>query len=124
MQRLERVWSLAYIRGDDEIEKCLLLPGFTEVLKDGSIKYLADELGFARKNTGRNLPIPILPVSTVLLHGNVAVAYGVSESTAGDGTHRSMRYVDYYLWEGGMWHAYFAQQTPIAASTHGVDSAP
>jgi hypothetical protein len=121
VQRLERAWSIAYLRGDEELEKCLLLPGFMEVMKDGRIKYLRDELDFARTNRGRNLQIPSLPISAVLLHGNVAAAYGVSESTTRDGAYRSVRYVDHYVWEDGMWHAYFAQQTPVLASTPVVE---
>jgi hypothetical protein len=111
VQHLENAWSTAYLRGDIELERCLLTPDFTEILRTGEVKALADELEFAMKNKGKNLAIPELPKSTVLMHGNVAVGYGTSRSTGTDGQPRTMRYADYYVWEGGAWHAFFAQQT-------------
>ncbi len=111
VQRLENAWSVAYLRGDTDLERCLLTPDFTEILRTGEVKVLADELQFAVKNKGKNLAIPELPKSTVLMHGKVAVGYGTSRSTNADGTPRTIRYADYYVWEGGAWHAFFAQQT-------------
>jgi len=111
VQQLENAWSMAYLRGDTELERCLLTTDFTEILRTGEVKTLADELEFAVKNQGRNLAIPNLPKSTVLIHGNVAVGYGTSRSTGADVHARAMRYADYYVWEGGAWHAFFAQQT-------------
>lgn len=108
VQRLEKAWTVAFLTGDEAFEKCLLIPDFTEVLSDGSVKHLDDELALARKNTGKGLRIPDLPPGTVLLHGSVAAAYGVSGST------RRARYVDYYVWERGGWRVFFAQQTLIA----------
>ncbi len=111
VQQLENAWSIAYLRGDTELERCLLSPDFTEILRTGEVKLLADELEFAVKNKGKNLAIPELPKSTVLMHGAVAVGYGTSRSTGTDGKTRTMRYADYYVWENGVWHAFFAQQT-------------
>jgi hypothetical protein len=85
IQRLENAWSVAYLKADTNFELCLLSRDFTEIVRSGEIKFLADELAFARKNEGKNLPIPKLPEPTVLLHDNVAVAYGTSQSTAPDG---------------------------------------
>jgi hypothetical protein len=113
IQHLEDEWSLAYLRGNTGLERCLLAPDFTEILRTGEVKILADELELAAKNRGKNLTIPSLPKPNVLLHGNVAVAYGLSSSSASDGQSRKTRYADYYLWENGAWHAYFAQQTQI-----------
>ena len=70
-------------------------------------------LGAQRKNEGKNLPILKLPEPTVLLHNNVAVAYGTSQSTGPDGKIKETRYADYYVWENGKWHAFFAQQTSV-----------
>jgi hypothetical protein len=111
VQHLEDEWSLAYLRGDTDFEQCLLTPDYTEIARSGEVKVLADELALAAKNKGKNLPIPDLPKSTVLLHGNVAVAFGMSGSTTSDGKQRKTRYADYYIWENGAWHAFFAQQT-------------
>jgi hypothetical protein len=111
VQHLENEWSLAYLRGDTDFERCLLAPNFTEILHTGDVKGLADELELAAKNRGKNLAIPELPKTTVLLHGNVAVAYGISSSTGSNGKARTTRFADSYLWENGAWHVFFAQQT-------------
>ena len=113
IQRLENAWSVAYLKADTNFEKCLLTEDFTEIIRSGEVKVLSDELAFARKNEGKNLPIPKLPEPTVLLHDNVAVAYGTSRSTRPDGKIKETRYADYYVWENGKWHAFFAQQTSV-----------
>lgn len=116
IQRLEKAWTAAYLKGDLEFERCLLTADFTEIMRTGEVKVLADELDFARKNIGKSLPIPDVPEGTVFIHGSVAVAYGVSSSTAADGSVRKTRYADYYVWERGSWHAFFAQQTAVRAN--------
>jgi hypothetical protein len=113
VQSLEFEWSRAYLSGDTNFEECLLTGDFSEILRNGDVKTLADELALAEKNKANPLPIGEIPKGTVLLHGNVAVAYGRSQgSTSG----RAMRYADYYVWENGGWRVYFAQQTEIVAS--------
>ena len=113
IQHLEKAWSIAYLKGDLDFERCLLTADFTEIMRSGEVKVLSDELDFARKNVGKNLPIPELPQGTVFIHGNVAVAYGQSSSTAPDGSQRKTCYADYYIWKKGAWHAFFAQQTAV-----------
>lgn len=108
IERLEQAWSIAYLHGDTPLERCILAPDFTEILRTGEVKGLADEMGLATKNKGKNVAIPDLPKPTILIHGNVAVAYGTS-GPAG----RRMKYADYYVWENGSWHAFFAQQTQL-----------
>jgi hypothetical protein len=108
LQRLETAWSIAYRKGDTEFERCLLAPDFSEITGSGDIAVLKDELGFADANRSRNLPVMDLPQSTIVLHGNVAVAYGTSR-----GNGHESRYADYYVWERDVWHAYFAQQTRV-----------
>jgi hypothetical protein len=111
--RLENAWTVAYLKADTNFELCLLSKDLTEIVRSGDVKFLSDELAFARKNEGKNLPIPKLPKPTVLLHDNVAVAYGTSQSTGPDGKIKETRYADYYVWENGKWHAFFAQQTSL-----------
>ena len=113
IQRLENAWTVAYLKADTNFELCLLSKDFTEIVRSGDVKFLSDELAFARKNEGKNLPIPKLPEPTVLLHDNVAVAYGTSQSSGPDGKIKETRYADYYVWENGKWHAFFAQQTSV-----------
>ena len=113
VERLETAWSVAFLQGDVLLERCLLTPDFAEILRGGETKYLADELGFAEANRGQHRPIPDFPKPVVLLHGDAAVAYGTSQSVSANGTPRITRYADFYLWEAGRWHAFFAQQTPV-----------
>lgn len=110
IQRLENAWTVAYLKADTNFELCLLSKDFTEIVRSGDVKSLSNELEFARKNEGKNLPIPKLPEPTVLLHDNVAVAYGTSQSTGPDGKIKETRYADYSVWENGKRHAFFAQQ--------------
>jgi hypothetical protein len=113
IRRLERAWSVAFLTGDTQLESCLLLPAFTEILGDGRLQHLGDELALARANRGKRLPIPDFPDESVLLRGDAAVAYGVSTSKGADGQVRRQWFADYYVWDRGAWRVYFAQQTPI-----------
>jgi hypothetical protein len=108
IQALELEWTRAYLGGDTNFEECLLTPDFTEIMRNGDIKDLSAELALAAKNKAKPLPLGDLPSGQVLLHGNVAVAYGRSTGA------RAMRYADYYVWEHSHWRVYFAQQTEIA----------
>ncbi len=113
IRRLERAWSVAFLTGDTQLESCLLLPAFTEILGDGRLQHLGDELALARANRGKRLPIPDFPDEGVLLRGDAAVAYGVSTSKGADGQIRRQWFADFYVWDRGAWRVYFAQQTPI-----------
>ena len=111
IQRLENAWSVAYLRGDTNFERCLLTSDFTEILRSGEVRGLSGELALAAKNKGKDMRIPNFPRATVFIHGNVAVAYGVVRSADANGQARDTRYADYYVWENGSWRAFFAQQT-------------
>jgi hypothetical protein len=110
-QKLERAWSIAFLSGDTEFEACLLTPDFLEIRRNGQIHHLDDELAMAGKNKGKAVLDLNLPPSTVHMHGEVAVAYGVSPVKIVDGKKQQSYFADYYVWENGGWHAYFAQQT-------------
>ncbi len=110
IQRLETAWSIAYLTGDTEFLACLLTPDFTEIMSGGSINHLREELALAAKNKGKPADNPSLPPVNVHLHGNVAVGYGVTTKRLNGNPHSSY-FADYYVWENGAWHVYFAQQT-------------
>jgi hypothetical protein len=114
IQRLEHAWSVAYLSGDVEFERCLLTADFTEIMRDGSVRGLRDELALAERNHGRSAARVSLPPGEVLMHGAVAVAYGVSPPGAAPGSPRATRYADYYVWQDGGWRVFFAQQTPLS----------
>jgi hypothetical protein len=114
IEALELEWTRAYLRGDTLFESCLLTADFSEIMRNGEVKNLSDELALAARNKFHPLPMPSIPKGTVLLHGNVAVAYGQSQSAAPDAP--EMKYADYYVWENGRWHVYFAQQTEMRAA--------
>jgi hypothetical protein len=113
--RLETAWAVAYLTGDTEFERCLLTSDFTEIMSSGSINHLSEELALARKNSGKSVagaaPMPSITVHT---HGSVAVAYGISSEKLIAGKPHKSYFADYYFWENGAWHVYFAQQTSFA----------
>ena len=111
IQRLEKEWTLAYLRGDTEFEKCLLTSDFMEIMKDGSINQLPDELALAAKNKGKNASNPPMTPESVHMHDTVAVAYGVLPGRSGELKAHKMYFVDYYVWANRSWHVFFAQQT-------------
>jgi hypothetical protein len=114
VQTLEAAWTLAYVIGDTEFEACVLTPDFTEIMSNGSINHLSDELALAEKNKGKAVAAPNMPPITVRIHGDVAVAYGISSEKVIDGKPHKSYFADYYVWKNGRWHVYFAQQTSFA----------
>jgi len=108
---LEMAWTVAFLSGDTEFEACLLTRDFTEIMSNGTINHLADELALAQKNKGKPATTLDMPQITIHLHGNVAVAYGISSKNMIDGKSCKSYDADYYVWRNGAWHAYFGQQT-------------
>jgi hypothetical protein len=116
IQQLEKSWNNAMSQGDSNFERCLLTADYREILHTGELKTLADELGLTAKNKGKNQSLPQLPRMTVLLHGNVAVAYATWKS---DDPHvKGDQTADYFIWEDGLWHVFFSQATPVADTSH------
>jgi Domain of unknown function (DUF4440) len=113
IQHLEDEWSIAFIHGDTEFMRCLLIPEFTEITRSGELKFLRDELDMAARNHGRNLPVPELPKAEVLIYENVAVAYALTTIAGADGKPHPRRNADSYIWTGGQWHVFFSEQTPV-----------
>jgi Domain of unknown function (DUF4440) len=112
VQRLERGWSTAFGTGDTEYEACLLTQDFMEIRSDGKINKLEDELALAARHKGETPAASSSPLSPVHMHGDVAVAYGISSSARMvDGKPYKRYYADYYVWKDGAWHVFFAQQT-------------
>jgi hypothetical protein len=114
VRHLETAWSVAFLRGDTQLMGCLLIPEYTEIMRSGALKHRSDELEMAAKNQGKNLAIPDLPQADVLLHDNVAVAFGQSLTPGPDGQVIARRFADSFVWEQGRWRAVFSQQTPVA----------
>lgn len=113
IRNLENAWSVAFLRGDTRFMQCLLIPEFTEITRSGKVKFLSDELAMTAENLGKNRAIPDLPTADVLLHDNVAVAYGESHTPTADGKVIARRFADSFVWENGRWHAFFSQQTQV-----------
>jgi len=115
IQRLESAWTVAFLSGDAEFEACLLTPDFAEIMSNGSINHLSEEMGLAEKNKGRAVTAPAMPTITILIHGDVAVAYyEISSEKLIDGKPHRSYFADYYVWKNRLWHVYFAQQTSFA----------
>jgi hypothetical protein len=114
IRRLESAWTFAYLSGDTDFETCLLTTDFTEIMSNGSINHLSEELELAERNKGKVVKSPNMPPITVDIHGKVAVAYGLSSEKVIDGKPHKSYFADYYVWKDGAWHVYFAQQTSFA----------
>lgn len=114
IRRLESAWTFAYLSGDTDFETCLLTTDFTEIMSNGSINHLSEELELAERNKGKVVRSPNMPPITVDIHGKVAVAYGLSSEKVIDGKPHKPYFADYYVWKDGAWHVYFAQQTSFA----------
>ena len=112
VQKLETAFTGAFLKGDTDFEKCLLLPNYAEVSRSGKWRDLSDELAGTARNRGKNLSVPAMPKVDVLMHGDVAVAHGLFTFTAPDGKSMSTRFSDVYVWKGNAWHVLFSQQTP------------
>jgi hypothetical protein len=112
VERLENAFTVAFLKGDTDFEKCLLLPNYAEVSRSGKWRELSDELEGAARNRGKNLSVPAMPKVEVLLHGDVAVAHGLFTFTMPDGKSVSTRFSDVYVWKDNEWHVLYSQQTP------------
>src|SRR3954464_6522902 len=95
VRRLESAWTHAFLTGDTEFEACLLAAAFTEIMRDGSISHLSDELAKAAKNKGKTMPNIALPAINIHLHDDVAVACGISSDKVVDGKHQKSYFADY-----------------------------
>jgi hypothetical protein len=102
IQHLEASWNRAISAGDVD---------FKEILPNGELKALTDQLGSTAKNKGQNHPTPHLPPITVSIHGNVAVAYATWKMSGANQT--SDKIADYLIWEDGTWHVFFSQITRV-----------
>jgi hypothetical protein len=111
IQHLEASWSRAISEGDADFERCLLTTDFKEILPNGELKALTDQLGSTAKNKGQNRLTPHLPPVTVSIHGNVAVAYATWKMPGANQT--SDKIADYLIWEDGSWHVFFSQITRV-----------
>lgn len=109
---LKRAWNSAFLGGDTESMTCLLTPDFTEIMRNGSIYHRSDELALTEKNRDMAKAVPALPQITILLHDDIAVAYGVASEHRTKGILHKNYYADYYVWTNGSWHAFFAEWTP------------
>ena len=56
--RLEAAWNKAFLTADTEFEACLLTPDFTEIMADGTINHLREELALAERNKGGSAASP------------------------------------------------------------------
>jgi len=113
IQHLETSWNIAITQGDASFEDCLLTADFMEILSNGDLKTRTEELGFTTRNQGKKNPMPRLPAITVVIHGNVAMAYATWTPTAAN--RFPEKTVDYFIWENGSWHVFFSQSTPVGA---------
>jgi len=99
VQRLENAFTVAFLKGDTDFQKCLLLPEYAEVSRSGKWRDLSDELEGTARNRGKNLSVSDLPKVDVLMHGDTAIAHGLFTFSTPDGKSLSTRFTDVYVWK-------------------------
>ncbi|WP_158750079.1 nuclear transport factor 2 family protein [Acidobacterium sp. S8] len=112
IQRLEDAWSAAYSTGDVEFERCLLLPSYSEVKRNGKVGNLTDELNGAAKNKGKTYT-PSGAKSEVSMYGDVAVAHGRFSYPGPDGKQMTTRSSDVYVWKDAGWRVIYSHRHPL-----------
>ncbi|WP_256366833.1 nuclear transport factor 2 family protein [Acidobacterium sp. S8] len=112
VQKLESAFMNAFLKGDTDFDKCLLLPNYAEISRSGKWLDLSRELEITEKNRGKNLSVPEMPKVDVILQDDVAIAHGVFTAPGADGKSHSTRFSDTYVWKDGNWHVLYTQQTP------------
>ena len=105
IQRLEKAWLAAELRGETEVLDCLLDPGYRVIgVKTLTERTKADLLARVAANRGKSPNIPVLTTRAVI-NGAFATAYSTFTSTKKTGEPYTASFVDFYRFEGGVWRA-------------------
>ena len=111
IRRLEKAWQTTTFARNAELEQCLLDRGFIEILSDGKIKKFEDELATTKGKKGPFLTRVPSTKTSIFVHGRAAVAYGRINTNLPSAESRAIPFVDYFVWDRGLWHVYFSRQS-------------
>jgi uncharacterized protein DUF4440 len=112
IQKVEHGWTDAFLHGGTEYLECLLVPDYVSVSGKGVARDRAAIIEMARKNAGKNTPMPNLPPPNVQIYGNTAVVESHSAADP-DGKYPAMYSSDVFAFQDGAWQAVYSQHTNI-----------
>jgi|GEM_PF-1436970 len=105
LQRIERAWLTAELRGDVHFLQCLLLPDYVNIDKAGHKHPGADIIAHAQRNLGQDREIPPID-STIVVNGDAATAYSSSRTRDKDGQWHDVHFVDTFRFVNNAWHPF------------------
>ncbi len=105
VRAVENHWSRAFVTGDAAYLGALLDDDYVSVGTTGRPRPKAEIIALAQKiAAGPNPPKPVESTSKIVVHGDAAISTAVGDTDAS---------VDVFHYEGGRWHAWYSQHTPV-----------
>ena len=105
IRRIERDWLAAEMRGDARFLRCLLVADYVNIGKDGDKHPGSDIIAHALNNAGKHREVPPIE-STIIVHGDTAMAYSRSKTRTQEGEWRDIHFIDAFLFRDDAWHPY------------------
>lgn len=105
VRAVENHWGRAFVTGDAVYLEALLADDYVSVGTTGRPRPKAEIIALAQKiAAGPNPPMPVASTSMIVVRGDAAISTLVGVTDAS---------VDVFHYEGGRWHAWYSQHTPV-----------
>ena len=105
VRAVENHWGRAFVTGDADYLAALLDDDYVSVGTTGRPRPKPEIIALAQKiAAGPNPPKPVESTSKIVVHGDAAISTAVGDTDAS---------VDVFHYEGGRWHAWYSQHTPV-----------
>jgi len=108
VRAVEAHWQKAFIGGDEAYLDTLLDPAYVSVGHSGNPRPKAEIIALSKKIAAQKMA-PQTPdhPAKIVVRDNAAI---VTDAGSGDTS------IDVFYYEGGRWHAWYSQHTPVAAA--------
>ena len=105
VRAVENHWGRAFVTGDAAYLGTLLADDYVSVGAAGRPRPKAEIIALAQKiAAGPNPPRPVESTAKIVVRGDAAISTAVGDTDAS---------VDVFHYEGGRWHAWYSQHTPV-----------
>ena len=105
VRAVEAHWQKAFLGGDAAYLEALLDPAYVSVGHAGNARPKAEIVALSKKIAEKKMtPQPPDHEAKIVVRDNAAV---VTDTASGDTS------VDVFYYEGGRWHAWYSQHTPV-----------
>jgi hypothetical protein len=105
VRAVEAHWQKAFLGGDAAYLEALLDPAYVSVGQAGNARPKAEIVALSKKIAEKKMtPQPPDHEAKIVVRDNAAV---VTDTASGDTS------VDVFYYEGGRWHAWYSQHTPV-----------